>query len=376
MLLFFSSTQLRRVLIFRAIGVFPVFCEGRVMAHTAALSERAQHLLKVLIEQYIDGGHPVGSRALARDAGLDLSPATVRNVMADLEEMGLVASPHMSAGRVPTVTGYRLFVDSLITIQPLRYSVVQQLKKSLTAERDTRQLVEEASKLLSKVTELAGVVMVPRRDRVSFRHIEFLSLSNNRVLAILVTNEKEVQNRIVSTNRQYSAAELEQAANYLTALFVGKDLAEVRKELLQEMQEAKESMDQIMATALEIGNQALDVSQGDDDYVLAGETNLMQFHELADMERLRQLFETFNEKHEILRLLDQCINAARVNIFIGEESGYTALGDCSVVAAPYSVDGQIVGVLGVIGPTRMEYHKVIPIVDATAKLVGTALKSH
>lgn len=339
-----------------------------------ALSERAQHLLKVLIERYIRDGQPVGSRVLAKESRLDLSPASVRNVMADLEELGLVTAPHTSAGRVPTVQGYRLFVDSLITVEPLQKNAVQDLASNLKAGFESRGVVEKASHWLSAMTHMAGVVMYPRRDKVALRHVEFLRLSDRRVLVILVTNDQEVQNRIIECKREYSAAELEQAANYLTHSFAGHDLQDVRSTIVEEMRRAKEDMDRIMLTALEMGERALSEATSGDDFALAGETNLMTFSELADMGRLRNLFESFHQKNEILHLLDQCLNAARTNIFIGNESGYGPLDECSVVTAPYRVEDRVVGVLGVIGPTRMQYEKVIPIVDITAKLVGAALK--
>lgn len=338
-----------------------------------ALSERAQHLLKVLIEHYIRDGQPVGSRLLAKESRLDLSPASVRNVMADLEELGLVTAPHTSAGRVPTVQGYRLFVDSLITVKPVEGPAVEDLAKTLKAGFDPNRVVKTASHWLSAMTQMAGVVMYPRRDRTSLRHVEFLRLSERRVLVILVTNDQEVQNRIIECKREYSASELEQAANYLTKSFVGHDLQEVRETIVEEMRRAKEDMDRIMRTALEMGERALADEPRGDDYALSGETNLMTFSELADMERLRNLFESFHQ-NEILHLLDQCLNAARTNIFIGNESGYGPLDECSVVTTPYRVDDRVVGVLGVIGPTRMQYEKVIPIVDITAKLLGAALK--
>jgi len=338
-----------------------------------ALSERAQHFLRALIRRYIREGQPVGSRTLAKDTGLDLSPATVRNVMADLEEMGLVSSPHTSAGRVPTIRGYRLFVDCLLTLEPLDQVEIEHIRGELEQGEAPSDLLESASQLLSGITNMAGVVMVPRRDRVAFRHIEFLPLSNNRVLTILVTNEQEVHNRIIHTRRVFSRSELEQAANYLNQGFKGEDIRTLRDRLVREMSDARERMNDIMVDAVEMAGKAMEVTEGDD-CVIAGQTNLMEFRELADMEHLRQLFDAFSEKREILHLLDECLEAEGVEIFIGEESGYRLLDDCSVVTAPYEVDDQVVGVLGVIGPTRMAYEKVIPVVDVTAKLLGAALK--
>ena len=344
-------------------------------ASQGELNERAQHLLKVLIERYIRSGQPVGSRTQARDAGLDLSPATVRNVMADLEEMGYLRAPHTSAGRVPTVRGYRLFVDSLLHLKTLPSQEVETLWQQLNPEQSTSGLVQSVSSLLSGITHLVGVVMVPRRNTLTLRQVEFLPLSEQRVLAILVVNEREVQNRIIHTQRDYSAAELQQVSNYLNAQFAGKDIQQVRNSLLQDLQHARENMNRMMQAVIEMADQAFVPPPGEADYVLAGQTNLMGFDELADMEKLRQLFEAFNQKRDIMHLLDQCMNAQGVQIFIGEEVGFGALDRCSVVTAPYSAEGKILGVLGVIGPTRMAYGRIIPIVDVTAKLLSTALNS-
>ncbi len=337
------------------------------------LSERAQVLLKTLIERYIHDGQPVGSRTLSRDSGLSLSPATVRNVMADLEEAGLLVSPHTSAGRVPTVQGYRFFVDSLLKVEPLVDAQVEALRDRLSAEQDTQGLMQNASNMLAEVTRLAGIVTIPRPDEVRLRHVEFLSLSGEQVLVILVFNDREVQNRIIRTARRYSESELQQATNYVNEICAGRNIDELRDTLLCEMRRARERMNDIMLGAIEIAEQAIDTSPPDEDMVVAGQTRLMEYGELADMERLRQLFEAFASKRDILHLLDQALNARGVQIFIGEESGYDIFEQCSVVTAPYQVDGRILGVLGVIGPTRMAYDRVIPIVDMTARLLGAAL---
>jgi heat-inducible transcriptional repressor len=338
------------------------------------IDERAQHFLKVLIERYIKEGQPVGSKTLARDAGTSLSPATIRNVMADLEDMGLVVSPHTSAGRVPTASGYRFFVDSLLTLQPLKGLELGQLKNHLEVEQGPSLLLSSASQLLSELTHMAGVVMIPRRERVAFRQIEFLPLSGERILAILVTHEQEVLNRIINTKRVFTRSELERAANYLNQTFSGQTLTSVREKLFREMQQAHKDLDQTMAQALEIAGQVFQQEEQGDDCVISGQTNLMDFNELADMQRLRQLFDAFTQKHDILHLLDQCLQADGVQIFIGEESGYRHLDNCSVITAPYKDDNEVIGVLGVIGPTRMAYDRVIPIVDVTAKLLSAALK--
>ncbi|MCB1858355.1 MAG: heat-inducible transcriptional repressor HrcA [Gammaproteobacteria bacterium] len=339
------------------------------------VSERAQHFLKVLIERYIRDGEPVGSRTLARDSGLDLSPATIRNVLSDLEEMGLVASPHTSAGRIPTVSGYRMFVDTLVTLKPPQSQEVMMLKEEIIGDKHHKLVFESASQVLSGLTHLAGVVMVPRRERVIFRQIEFLPLSGNRVLTILVTREGDVHNRIIETRKVYTPSQLQEAANLLNQHYAGNELEAIHRKLVDEMEEARNRMNDIMVRALEMAEQVIDESGDHGDYVMAGQTNLMDFDELAQMDRLRSLFDSFSQKQELLHLLDVSMQARGLQIFIGEESGYRPLDHCSLVAAPYEIDNQVAGVLGVIGPTRMAYDRVIPIVDVTAKLLGAALNS-
>ncbi|MEO5342314.1 MAG: heat-inducible transcriptional repressor HrcA [Gammaproteobacteria bacterium SHHR-1] len=338
------------------------------------LDERAQHFLKTLIERYIRDGQPVGSRTLARDSGLSLSPATVRNVLADLEDLGLIISPHTSAGRVPTAEGYRLFVDSLLTVQPLEHSVFSELEEELRSTDNTGRALQSASRWLSRMSSMAGVVTLPKPERVVFRQIEFLRLSAGRILAILVTVDGEVINRVIHSRRDYSASELEQSANYLTQTFSGHSLAQVRERMLQELQATREDMNRLSRQAVEMAGQVFDDEDAEGDCVISGQTNLMGFDELAEMQRLRRLFDAFTEKHEILRLLDDCMSAEGIQIFIGQESGYQSFDGCSLVTAPYKLDNQVVGMLGVIGPTRMAYDRVIPLVDVTAKLLGAALK--
>ena len=341
-----------------------------------ALSERAQRLLKVLVESYIRDGQPLGSRTLARTAGLRLSPATIRNVMADLEEFGFVRSPHTSAGRIPTTLGYRLFVDTMLKVKPINDEMVGQLKGELDPDMNRQALVEAASRLLSGITQLAGIVTVPRKDHVVLRQIEFLELSENRVLAILVMNQHEVQNRVVHLDRPYRSGELQEIANYLNTQFAGNDLKDVRQRILNELEAVRQDMDRLMRSAIDLGEKVFAVDKvEDEDYIVAGQTNLMEYAELSSVETLKQLFDAFTHKREILVLLDKCIWAEGVHIFIGQESGYAAFDECSVVSAPYSVEGDAVGVLGVIGPTRMAYDRVIPVVDITAKLLGSALNS-
>ncbi|MDX1656736.1 MAG: heat-inducible transcriptional repressor HrcA, partial [Candidatus Competibacteraceae bacterium] len=304
------------------------------------LNERAQSLLRLLIERFIQEGRPVGSRTLVKDARLDLSPATVRNTMADLEEMGFLRSPHTSAGRVPTVKGYRFFVDSLLQVKPLTSREVERLRRELDPDLATGDLVQSVSSLLSGITRMAGVVMVPRRQQQALRHVEFLPLSGNRVLVILVINEQEVQNRIIHTRRTYSAAELTEAANFLNAQFIGRGLRQVREALVEDMRQTRVSMDRLMRTVVEMAEQVFVDPIPDQELVIDGEVNLMGFTELSDVDKLRQLFEAFNRKRDILHLFDQCLNAQGLQIFIGEESGFGPLDEVSVVSAPYSVEGQ------------------------------------
>jgi heat-inducible transcriptional repressor len=338
------------------------------------LNERAQSLLRVLVESYIRDGQPVGSRALSRESGLNLSSATIRNVMADLEEFGFVASPHTSAGRIPTDKGYRFFVDTLLRVQPLESSAVTEIRRQLDSSHDSsKALVEAASQLLSSVTQLAGVVTLPSTEQASITHVEFVGLSENRVLAVLVLNDREVQNRIIQLERRYGPDELKRAANFLNEKFRGRTLPQVRQEILRELRETRETMNQVMLDAITFAQQVFDVpTEAPLEYVIAGETNLMGVAELSSVEKLRRLFDAFNEKRDFLHLLDQSLKAQGVQIFIGHESGYQILDDCSIVTAPYSLGDMVVGVLGVIGPTRMAYERVIPIVDVTAKLLGAA----
>ena len=339
------------------------------------LNDRAQHLLKVIVERYIDDGQPVGSRSLSKEPGLNLSPATIRNVMADLEELGLITAPHTSAGRMPTVTGYRFFVDSLLTVQPLGSATMQQFKQELETLADPEEMVEAASRVLSDMTHMAGLVMLPRHDTLTFRMIEFLPLSEQRILVILVTNEQEVQNRIIYPGRRFSAAELVAAANYLNVTYAGKDLAEIREHMMRELQVDRDHLHQEALCAAEIADLAFkgNAQQRRKPFVLSGETNLMDFDELAHRDRLRSLFSAFQQKEDIVHLLDRCLETSGVKIFIGEESGYQPLDQCSLVTSSYTIDDSRVGVIGVIGPTRMAYEKVIPLVDVTAKLLGAAL---
>lgn len=340
------------------------------MSKTQILSDRSLQLLKALVERYISDGQPVGSKVLAQEA--NLSPATIRNVMADLEQQGFIQSPHTSAGRVPTVSGYRLFVDNLLTVRDLDSKELNRLHEGLTAD-DSTDVIGAASRLLADLTQMAGVVTLPRRDLVCLRHIEFLPLSNNRVLVIFVTNEREVHNKIIHTAKIFSAAELQQAANYLNAVYSGRSLAAVREAVLKELQDDRERVNQQMIDAINMAQLTFNQNNATDDYVLAGETNLMGFSELAERDHLKTLFEAFNQKQGVIHLLDHCMKEEGVQIFIGKESGYQAFDQCSLVTSAYSINDEVVGVLGVIGPTRMAYQKIIPFVDVTAKLLSMAL---
>ncbi len=340
------------------------------------INERASNLLKTLVEQYIRDGEPVGSRTLAQSSGMGLSAATIRNVMADLEDMGLVIAPHTSAGRVPTVQGLRLFVDNMLTPQNLasdEYALIQQqLAARATAGQE---LLETASGILSQMSRMAGLVTVPRRDSASLRQIEFLPLSDRRVLAILVVNQREVENRVLETHRDYNHAELEQAANYLNQRFIGLELAQVRLALVDELKDARQRMDKAMEDSIRMAEQALAEPDDAGSYVVAGQTNLMGFADFSNVEQLRALFDAFGEKRELLQLFDNCLSGDGVRIFIGDESGYQALDGCSVVTAPYTLEGEVIGSLGVIGPTRMDYHRIVPIVQSMAEALGAALKT-
>ncbi len=337
-------------------------------------SERAQILLKMLVERYIADGQPVGSRALARFSGLELSPASIRNIMADLEELGFIASPHTSAGRIPTPRGYRFFVDTLLKVRPLDQVEINQLEGQLQPD-NTQKLVSQASHLLSDLTRFAGVVMTPKRRNAAFRHIEFLRLSEKRILLIVVAPDGDVQNRIIITDRAYQPSELTEAANFLNQNFAGLTFNEIKTRIQAELRKLRKDMMRLMTQALEAGTEVM--NQNSEDYVLSGEHNLLHVQDLSsNMASLRRLFDMFEQKTSLLQLLDISSRAHGVQIFIGGESGLVPLDDCSVVTAPYEVDGQVVGTVGVVGPTRMAYERVIPIVDITAKLLSSALSQH
>lgn len=336
------------------------------------ISERSQRLLKHLVELYIRDGQPIGSKTLVSEAFPSLSPASVRKVLCDLEERGFLTSPHTSSGRIPTTLGIRFFVDSLLSVHPLDPSQTQKVQSELCAPQSTNHLINKACHVLSELTHMVGIVTLPQTEYLTLRHVEFLPLSDNRVLVILVFNDREIQNRIITTKQNYPASELSQASQFLNQHFVGKDLLGVRQELLTALNQDRSQMNSLMKTLIDMASLAFVPQPQEGDYVLAGQQNLFS-HSCTSMPQLQKVFEAFTHKQKILHLLDQCMNSERVQMFIGEESGYDAFREYSVITCRYRVDGEMVGVLGVIGPTRMRYDVVIPAVELTAKILGTTL---
>ena len=351
----------------------PSHQQAKVFMTSEVISERASVLLKTLVQRHIRDGQPVGSRTLVEEAGLPVSAATIRNVMSDLEERGYVVSPHTSAGRIPTAMGYRLFVDSLLQVQPLESEAVSVLRNELNPDKSATELIQSASSLLSSITAQAGLVTVPRQDAGQLRQVEFLPLSGDRVLVILVINEREVQNRIIHTQRPFTEEQLREAAAMVNQRFAGRPLQDVQGQILREMQEARSQIDSYMQATLDLANQALDQDQGEEEYVVAGESRLLDNATADEMLKLRELFDAFEQKKDLLHLLERCTRGQGVQVFIGEEAGYEVFGDYSVITAPYGDGAQTLGVLGVIGPTRMAYERVIPIVDVTARMLSSAL---
>ncbi|QGZ39980.1 heat-inducible transcription repressor HrcA [Pseudoduganella flava] len=335
------------------------------------LDTRAQTLLKALVERYIADGQPVGSRALSKISGLDLSPATIRNIMADLEELGYVASPHTSAGRIPTPRGYRIFVDTLLTVQPIDESAVE--SRLRPQAQPPQKLIANAAQMLSSLSQFAGVVMTPRRESV-FQQIEFLRLGEKRILLVIVAPGGDVQNRLLLTDVDYTPAELQQSANFINQHYSGVAFDEVRSRMQGELRQLRDDMGRLMQAAVEAGSEAMSESE---DMVISGERNLLSVSDLSsNMSSLRQMFDMFEQKTGLMQLLDVSSKASGVQIFIGGESNLVPLDDMSVVTAPYEANGRIVGTLGVIGPTRMAYERVIPIVDITSRLLSNALSQH
>ena len=340
------------------------------------LNTRSEILLKTLIEQYIEGGQPVGSKQLLKSSGLSVSAATIRNVMADLEQMGLVHAPHTSAGRVPTQSGYRLFVDSLIHVKPVAPGVSQEFAANFSGEVDVDTLVHSASSLLSDVTHFAGVVMVSHSDQEIFKQIEFLNLGQNRLLVILVSEDGRVQNRVITTDRAYSSSELVEAGNFFNETFAGQPLDSVKMMLLHGMEKDTAGMNRAIQEAISLARQVFSADgETDNDLMVSGEEQLIDVPDLSNNETLRRLFGSFKTKQDLLDLLQRSLGVDGIKIFIGEESGYQAFADCSVVTAPFCREGEKVGTLGVVGPTRMDYEGIIPIVDITARLLSNALSS-
>jgi heat-inducible transcriptional repressor len=332
------------------------------------LDDRAKLLLKALVERYIADGQPVGSRTLSRASGLELSPATIRNVMSDLEELGLIVSPHTSAGRIPTARGYRLFVDTMLTVQR------GQLGSHSLAPDQPQRVISNAANLLSNLSQFVGVVVAPRRSSV-FHHIEFLRLSERRVLVIIVSPEGDVQNRVIFTETDHTQAQLVEAANFLNANYVGLAIEQVRERLKAEVDSLRAEIASLMNAAVMANSDVL--SQAQDEVVISGEKNLLSVSDFSsDMNHLRRAFDLFEQKAQLMRLLDGTGRAEGVRIFIGGESQVVPFEDLSIVSAPYEVDGMVVGTLGVIGPTRMAYDRMIQIVDITSKLVSNALSHH
>ncbi len=329
------------------------------------LDDRSRSLMKALVERYIADGQPVGSRTLSRASGMDLSPATIRNVMSDLEELGLIVSPHTSAGRIPTARGYRLFVDTMLTAQRTRLA-----PQTLAADQP-QKVISNAANLLSSLSQFVGVVIAPKRTSV-FRHIEFLRLSEKRILVIIVSPDGDVQNRVIFTEADYTQSNLVEAANYLNANYVGLAIEQVRERLQREILTLQSEIASLMQAAVNVSSDA--ITETRDEVVISGERNLLAVSDFSsDMGHLRRAFELFEQKAQLMRLLDVAGQAEGVRIFIGGESQVVPFEDLSIVSAPYEVDGQIVGTLGVIGPTRMAYERMIQIVDITSKLVSNAL---
>lgn len=343
------------------------------------LSERKQRLLMALVERHIRDGQPVGSKTLAEGSGLSVSSATIRNIMAELEDLGLLFSPHTSSGRVPTESGYRLYVDTLLRSAPMNQrdtrSLRRELEQLIHPDQSPKELVSQASKALAELTRMAGVVVVPRREVATLRQVEFLPLSGQRVLVILVVNRAEVQNRIIHTDREYTEVELRHAANYINRTYAGCNLDEICEGLLSTMEADRRSMGQLMETAIDVAAKALKQDPEEDDYVVSGETNLLDSAQGDNIEKLRDLFEAFNHKRDILHLLERAMHAEGVQIFIGQEAGYQPFSEYSLVSAPYGSDDHTVGVLAVVGPTRMDYERVIPTVDITARILSAALRN-
>ncbi len=346
-------------------------------------TDRSNHILKLLIEKYIDEGQPIASRALVNECQLGVSSATIRNVLSDLEARGYLWSPHTSAGRVPTEQGYRLFVDQLLTVSDLEAKNIRHMESALTKSTDPKSLAESASHMLSELTQLTGIVMVPASCKETLRHIEFLPLNTRQVLVILVLNEREVQNFVIDVDRPYSDIELNQATNFVNQTFAGQDLSAIRHRLLHLMECEKESLSQMMEATIQVSNKALQVSskaleerKREDNLVIKGESHLLAASSGTDLGQLKSLFEAFSQKKVIIDMLDRCTQSNGLQIFIGKESGNKMFDDLTLITAPYAVGKDVIGVLAVVGPTRIPYQKVIPTVDMTAKILASVLNQN
>ena len=337
-------------------------------------SHRARRILSAIVDKYIQEGIPIGSKSLSLADNIGLSPASIRNVMSDLEELGFIASPYTSSGRVPTSKGYRFFIDSLLKLQPVEATELERIKKRVNLhESNSRELAISVSNTLSAITKLAGIVTIPKQQVTRLKEIDFIKLSEKRILAIIVMNETEVENRILQMKRDYSKDELKQASNYINTHYKGRSLSYIKKHLINELMQTKESVNSLMSDLIDIADQVLDFAESDE-YIVAGQRRLMDFHELSDIKKLRQLFDAFKEKQQLLELLDKSMSTDGIQIFIGEESGYQMFDNCTLITSPYTTEDGAIGVLGVIGPTRIAYQKVIPIVEIIAKLLGKSLK--
>ena len=337
-------------------------------------SDRAKQILSAIINNYIEEGTPIGSKKLSTYNRFNLSPATIRNVMSDLEDLGFIASPHTSAGRIPTSKGYRFFIDRLLELQPVDNNEIASIKDTVSQTKSSnKDLATNVSTILSAITQLAGIVTVPKTQKSTLKEIDFIPLSEQRVLAIVVINDSEVENKILQMKRNYSRDELQISANYLNQNYVGRSFEYIKNDLLTKLKETSALANSLMNNIINIADELL-INQNKDEYVVTGKNQLLDFEELSDINRLKDLFDAFNEQQQLLQLLDKSMSTSNVQIFIGQESGYRIFDNCTLITAPYTNEMGSVGVLGVIGPTRIAYQRVIPIVDVTAKLLSQSLK--
>jgi len=337
-------------------------------------SDRAKQLLSAIIDNYIEEGTPIGSKKLSTYNRFNLSPATIRNVMSDLEGLGFISSPHTSAGRIPTSKGYRFFIDRLLELQPVDSNEIASIKETVSQTKSSnKDLATNVSTILSAITQLAGIVTVPKKHKSTLKEIDFIPLSEQRVLAILIINDSEVENKILQMKRNYSRDELQISANYLNQNYVGRSFEYIKNNLLTKLKETSALANSLMNNIINIADELL-TNQNKDEYVVTGKNKLLDFEELSDINQLKDLFDAFNEQQQLLQLLDKSISTSNIQIFIGQESGYRIFDNCTLITAPYTNEVGSVGVLGVIGPTRIAYQRVIPIVDVTAKLLSQSLK--